>query len=113
MNSDFYSIDRLVEFGLSLAVSQQMISSMNQAMQQMYVPGSMQAMPLSNVIYVALDGKAVGPMGELDFVKLLESGKINKNTLAWMPGMASWKPIEEIPAILKLVALTPPPISEI
>ena len=113
MNSEFYSIDRLVEFGLSLAVSQQMISSMNQAMQQMYVPGSIQSMPLSSVIYVALDGKAVGPMGEMDFVKLLESGKVNKDTLAWVPGMASWKPIQEIPAILKLVALTPPPISEI
>jgi hypothetical protein len=49
----------------------------------------------------------------MDFVKLLESGKVNKDTLAWIPGMASWKPIQEIPAILKLVALTPPPISEI
>ena len=113
MNSDFFSIDRLVEFGLSLAISQQMINSMNQAVQQMYVPGSMQTMPVPNVIYVALDGKPVGPMGEYDFAKMLESGKITKDTLAWMPGMSAWAPIENIPAILKIIALTPPPITEI
>lgn len=110
MNSEFYSIDRLVEFGLSLAVSQQMIAAMNQAFQQMYVPGSMQSMPAPNIIYVVVDGKSVGPMGEFDFVRLLESGKVTKDTLAWVPGMPAWKPIEEIPAILKLVALTPPPL---
>ena len=113
MNPEFYSIDRLVEFGLSMAVSQQMITSMNQAIQQMHIPGSIQLMPVSTVFYVVLEGKSVGPLGEFEFTKLLESGKVNKDTLAWVPGMASWKPIAEIPAILKLVALAPPPIPEI
>jgi hypothetical protein len=42
---------------------------------------------------------------------LIAQKKVNKDTLAWMPGLLGWKPIEQIPAILKLVALTPPPLS--
>ena len=107
-NSNFYSIDRLVEFGLSLAISQQMVSSMNQAIKQMYIPGSIASMPLPNVFYLAIDNKPVGPLGEFDFMKMVESGKATKDTLGWMPGMQSWQPIASIPAMLKVIALTPP-----
>ena len=41
--------DRLMEFGLSMALSQHMIQVMNQAMQQMQVPNSAKApSPTSN-----------------------------------------------------------------
>lgn len=110
MNSDFYSIDRLMEFGLSLAISQQMINSMNQSMKQMHIPGSIMTMPAPNVIFVAIDEKPVGPLSECEFIRLLSSGKVTKETLAWIPGMANWQKIEDTPEILKIVALTPPPL---
>ena len=34
--------------------------------------------------------------------------RVNKDTLAWMPGMVAWKPIEQVPEILKFVVLAPP-----
>ena len=111
-HSSFYSIERLMEFGLGMAFAQQMINVMNQSIQQMYVPGSMATMPVADVIYVALDGKSVGPLSNSEFAKLLETGNINKDTLAWVPGMMSWQPIEQVPAILKIVALTPPPLND-
>ena len=43
--NSFYSVDRLVEFGLGMAMAQQMVQMMNQTMQSMYVPGSIQSMP--------------------------------------------------------------------
>ena len=43
-SNSFFSIDRLVEFGMSLAVAQQMTQMMNQTMQSMYVPGAMNPM---------------------------------------------------------------------
>lgn len=107
-NSNFYSIDRLVEFGLSLAISQQMVNSMNQAIKSMYIPGSISSIPTPHVFYVVIDKKPVGPLGEYDFMKMIESGKVTKDTLAWMPGMQSWQPVETIPAMLKVIALTPP-----
>ena len=108
----FFSIDRLVEFGLGMAMAQQMVQVMNQSIKQMYVPGSIQSMPTSQAqpIYVAVNGQSVGPLSEREFIRILTEKKITKDTLAWMPGMLGWKPIEQIPNILKIIAMVPPPI---
>lgn len=112
--NSFFSIDRLVEFGLGMAMAQQMVQVMNQSMKQMFVPGSIQSMPTSSVqtIYVVMDGQPVGPLSESDFLQLVTHRKVTKDTLAWLPGMPGWKPIEQIPTILKIVALTPPPLPD-
>lgn len=114
MNDEsFFSIDRLVEFGLGMAMAQQMVNVMNQSMQNMYVPGSIQSMPqaASQIYYVAIEGRQVGPLSDGELMQLIAQRKVNKDTLCWMPGMAAWQPIEQVPAVLKLIALTPPPLN--
>ncbi len=106
----FFSIDRLVEFGLGMGLAQQMVGMMNQYMQSMYVPGSIQSMPMPQIYYVAIDGQQVGPLNDSELSQLIIQKKINKDTLSWVPGMVGWKPIEQVPAILKVIALTPPPL---
>lgn len=114
-NNDFFSIDRLVEFGMGMAMAQQMVKVMNESMQQMYVPGSAQSIPqpaaVQQIYYVAIDSKAVGPLNDSELSQLIMQQKVNKDTLAWVPGMTAWQPIEQVPAILKVIALTPPPLS--
>ena len=112
-DNSFYSIDRLVEFGMGMAMAQQMVRVMNETMQTMYVPGSPNNLPIPQVftIYVGIDGKPIGPLNESEFTKMVSEKKVTCSTLVWMPGMTGWKPIEQVPAILKLVALTPPPLS--
>lgn len=114
-DNHFFSVDRLVEFGLGLGLARQMINMMNESMQSMYVPGSIQSMPSpvaqQHIYYVALEGKAVGPLNDSELSQLISQKKVDKNTLAWMPGMNAWQPIEQIPAVLKIVALTPPPLN--
>ncbi len=111
-NESFFSIERLIEFGLSMATAQQWVQMMNLSMKQMYVPGSIQSMPTmqTQTIYVSICGEAVGPLSQSEFSALVKEGKITKDTLAWLPGMLGWEQIEKIPSILKIVALTPPPI---
>ena len=111
-DQSFFSIDRLIEFGLGMGMAQQMIGMMNQSMQQMYVPGSIQAIskPMPQLYYVAIDGKQTGPLNDSEISQLITQKRIDKDSLVWMPGMAAWQPIEQIPAILKLIALTPPPL---
>ena len=111
-NDSFFSIDRLVEFGMGMAMAQQMVGMMNQTMRQMYVPGSIQTMPAAQPVtfYVTINGQPVGPISESEFTQMVTNKQITKDTLAWMPGMLSWKPIELIPAILKVIAVAPPPI---
>lgn len=112
-NSSFFSIDRLIEFGLGMGIARQMVGMMNQSMLSMYVPGSIQSMPTSiaQTYFVAINGQQVGPLNDSELSQLISQKKVTKDTLAWMPGMTGWKPIEQVPAILKLVALTPPPLS--
>ena len=119
-NESFYSIDRLVEFGMGMAMAQQMVKVMNETMQnqtmrQMYVPGSIQSMPAAQPVtfYVAINGRQVGPISESEFTQLVTTKQVTKDTLAWMPGMLAWKPIEQIPSILKVIAVAPPPIPEL
>ena len=112
-NNDFFSLDRLLEFGLGMGMAQQMINTMNQSMKSMYIPGSIQSMPqqpIASIYYVAIDGLQTGPLRESELMELIRDKKVSKDTLAWMPGMATWLPIEKVPAILKLIALTPPPL---
>lgn len=113
-SNDFFSLDRLLEFGLGMGMAQQMINTMNQSMKSMYIPGSIQSMPqqpLASIYYVAIDGQQTGPLRESELMELIRDKKVSKDTLAWMPGMATWLPIEKVPAILKLIALTPPPLN--
>lgn len=112
-NSSFFSIDRLIEFGLGMGIARQMVGMMNQSMLSMYVPGSIQSMPTSiaQTYFVAINGQQVGPLNDSELSQLISQKKVTKDTLAWMLGMTGWKPIEQVPAILKLVALTPPPLS--
>lgn len=112
-NNSFFSIDRLIEFGLGMGIAQQMVGMMNQYMQSMYVPGSVQSIPkpMPQIYYVVIDNKSVGPLNDSDISNLIAQKKINKDTLSWVPGMTSWKPIEQVPAILKVIALTPPPLN--
>ncbi len=111
-DNDFYSIDRLVEFGLGVNIARQMVNCMNQGMQNMHVPGSMQNIQPQqpSIYYVAIEGKQAGPFNESEMMQLVSLRKISKETLAWTPGMNGWQPIENIPSILKLIALTPPPL---
>ena len=113
-NQSFFSVDRLVEFGLGMGIAQQMVGMMNQYMQSMYVPGSIQSMPrpIPQTYYVAIDNKQVGPLSEAELSQLIREKKVGKDSLAWIPGMSGWKPIEQVPAILKVVALTPPPFPQ-
>lgn len=111
-NGNFYSIDRLVEFGMGMAMAQQMIRVMNETMQTMYVPGSPNNLPIPQVftIYVGIDGKPIGPLNESEFTKMVSEKKVTCSTLVWMPGMTGWKPIDQVPAALRIIALVPPPI---
>lgn len=114
--NSFYSVDRLVEFGLTLGVATQMANSMNVSLQNMQIPGARNPMQPNSLaedqrlFYVVLDGKSVGPLTTSEFSRLIAEGRITKETYVWKPGMLDWQLAENVPEVLKLVALTPPPV---
>jgi len=115
MNEDsFFSINRLVEFGMGLAIAQQMVKTMNESMKNMHIPGAMNPMEKARekFFYAIIDDKQAGPFSEQELARLISEKKIFKETYIWMPGLTNWKIAEQIPEVLKLVALTPPPFNE-
>ena len=114
----FYSIDRLVEFGLTLGVATQMANSMNESLRAMQVPGArnpMQPNALAEdqpLFYAVLDGKSVGPLATSELSRLIAEKRVTKETYVWKPGMPDWQLAENVPEVLKLVALTPPPVPD-
>ena len=112
MNDDsFFSMDRLVEFGMGMAIAQQMVKTMNQSMTNMHIPGAMN--PIGkvdpNFFYAIIEGKQAGPFSEQELARLIGEKKVVKETYIWMPSLLNWKLAEQIPEVLKLVALAPPP----
>jgi len=113
-DNNFFSIDRLLEFGMGMAVAQQMVKTMNDSMSNMYVPGAMNSMERSEqrLFYAMLEGKQVGPLSEQELARLVAEKKVAKETYIWMPRLTTWKMAEQIPEVLRLVALSPPPFPE-
>lgn len=112
MNDDsFFSMNRLIEFGMSMAVAQQMINTMNSAMNNMQHSGYMNQNQLivPQFYYVVIEGNQAGPFSEHEISRLILEKKIVKETYIWKPGMPKWDIAENLPEILKIVALTPPP----
>lgn len=115
MSTDFSSIDKLVEFGMGMAVAQQMISTMNSAMNNMQVAGvnagttgqSGTASPaaVSKTWYAVINDRQVGPLNQGDLSTLIQNSNITDATLMWCPGMSGWQLASNIPEVYKLFLL--------
>ena len=112
-DNSFFSMDRLLEFGLGMSIAQQMVKSMNETMSNMHVPGAMNPMGQvkHSLFYDVVEGNQVGPLSESELSRLITEKKVAKETHVWMPGMSNWQLAENVPEVLKLVALAPPPFN--
>lgn|SRR5574344_2005168 len=125
-DNSFYSMDKLVEFGMGISVAKQMAKSMNEIMEESRLPDnnlvisqtpyaqgcSASAVPQELFFYIVLDGKQAGPFSESEVGRLCNEKKITKDTLVWTQHMTEWKKAEDVPQVLRLIALCPPPVPE-
>jgi hypothetical protein len=109
--SHFDAVDRLVDFGLSAAVAQRMVSSMNGAIDAMNLPGRQLGNPdmSAQSFWIVYEGKPAGPFQESQLLQLIANGKLTKSSHVWKPGMAQWATVENAPEVLRLIVLAPPP----
>lgn len=111
-DSSFFSMNRLVEFGMGMAIAQQMVKTMNYSIENMKVPGSFSTTPQQTLYYAVVEGNQMGPLSEQDVSTLITEKKIVNETYMWKPGMPTWELAEKIPEVVRLVALTPPPLPQ-
>jgi len=58
---------------------------------------------------VILDDRQMGPLHESEILQLINQKRITKDTYVWYPGLSQWAKAMDVPSVLKLVALNPPP----
>lgn len=138
-NGNFFSMDRLVEFGMGMAMSQQIARSMNEMMAQMRTPPQMQvaaqplyAMPLmqqgvpaapalrqgavqtpsSSPAAAANAGAQPAPQPPLPAIPEAYYVAIDGKQDGPYGGTEGWKPTEEFPELLCLISLVPPELKQ-
>ncbi|WP_417547693.1 DUF4339 domain-containing protein [Marinobacter segnicrescens] len=110
-DNNFFSVDRLLEFGLGMTAAQHMVKSMNDSLESMQIPGTDRSkfgVPQAKY-FVVIDEEVVGPLTDSEMFQCTTSGHLQKDTYVWMPGMTDWKRAAEVPEVIKFVALCPPP----
>jgi hypothetical protein len=111
-DNNFGSIERLIEFGMSMAVAQQMVQTMNYAIQNMNVPTFKETnvgMPSAREFYAVVNDIPQGPFTESKLREHMNSGEVTASTMVWTSGMPNWLPAHLVPAVDRLLRLTPPP----
>lgn len=111
MNESVFSTDKLIEFGMGLTVANQLVASMNTNIQAMNSKPGMQN-NVDEIYYVVIDKAVAGPFSLTEISRLIAEKKIVKETYVWKAGMKDWTLVENVPEILKFVALNPPPIPQ-
>jgi hypothetical protein len=104
--------ERFLEMGIGMALAGQMTGMANRTMTETMQPPSIKnpAGGQQRLYYAVLDGRQAGPFSETEIVRLINEKRIVKETLVWHQGMTQWKAAQDIPEILRVIVLEPPPL---
>ncbi|GHV11282.1 hypothetical protein FACS189491_02230 [Spirochaetia bacterium] len=101
--------ERFMEMGIGMALAGQMGRMVNQTMAPAVQAPPMQALP-QRLYYAGLEGRQAGPFSETEIVRLINEKRIARETLVWHQGMKEWKQAQDVPEILRIITLGPPPL---
>ena len=83
--------DKVVEFGMGMAVMQQVPQMMNAATTAANQPAP-PPIPKATAYFLAIGGKQYGPFTVEQLRPFVPTGQITKETLVWCQGMSAWEP---------------------
>jgi hypothetical protein len=98
-DNNFNSIEKMMEFGMSMAVAQQMMQTMNHAMSQMQTPqfnNVNMPVPAPKQFYALVNDIPQGPFTESELTGHIVAGRVQKTTMVWLQGIPSWMPAEQV-----------------
>lgn len=108
-NNSFSTIDHLVEFGMGMAIAQQMINTMNHCITNMQVPGASNILNQGKATkyHVLINNTVVGPFTEEELSTLTKAKSLTSDTMVWRAGMSGWMQAKNVPEVLKIILLNP------
>jgi len=96
--SDSGMFDKVVEFGMGMAICQQIPQMMNAANTAANQPAP-PPLPKANAYFLAIEGKQYGPFTVDQLRPFVPTGQITAQTLVWCQGMSAWAPAGACPEI--------------
>lgn len=108
--NSFSTIDHLVEFGMGMAIAQQMVNTMNHCIGNMQIPGTGNNLNQgkSPVQYHIIVNNAVaGGFSEEELATLAKAKSLTPETMVWKPGMSGWMQAKNVPEVQKIILLNP------
>ncbi len=109
-NNSFSTIDHLVEFGMGMAIAQQMVNTMNHCIGNMQIPGTGNALnhgKTATKYHVLVNNVVAGPFTEEELATLTKAKSLTPDTMVWRPGMSGWMQAKDVPEVQKIILLTP------
>jgi len=91
MNDSSDMFDKVVEFGMGMALCQQIPQMMNAASAAANQPAP-PPVPQATAYFLAIGGKQYGPFTVDQLRPFVPTGQINGQTLVWCQGMSGWEP---------------------
>ncbi|WP_225765195.1 SPFH domain-containing protein [Inquilinus sp. Marseille-Q2685] len=99
--------------GIGMATGGGLAAAMGAAVQQGAQPATGSApppLPGSEAWHVAIDGKQAGPFPAAELQGLVRDGRLTRESLVWIQGMANWTRAGEVAGLAALFADQPPPL---
>lgn len=105
-DNSFNSIEKLMEFGMSMAIAQQMMQTMNHAlnnMQTLNISNSSMPLPSLKLYFALVNDIPQGPFTENEIKNYILTNKITDETLIWNKELTGWMAAKHVPEINKLL----------
>lgn len=106
--NSFSTIDHLVEFGMGMAIAQQMVNTMNHCIGNMQIPGTgnplNQGKPVAQY-HVLVNNAVAGAFSEEQLATLAKAKSLTPDTMVWKPGMNGWMQAKNVPEVQKIILL--------
>lgn len=106
--NSFSTIDHLVEFGMGIAIAQQMVSTMNHCIGNMRIPGTGNTLTQGKTVtlyHVLVNDTVAGGFSEEELVTLAKAKSLTSESMVWKPGMSGWMQAKNVPEVQKIILL--------
>ncbi len=108
--NSFSTIDHLVEFGMGIAIAQQMVKTMNHCIGNMQIPGTGNALTQGKTVtryHVLVNDNVAGGFSEEELATLAKAKSLTSESMVWKPGMSGWMQAKNVPEVQKIILLNP------
>lgn len=108
--NSFSTIDHLVEFGMGIAIAQQMVNTMNHCIGNMQIPGTGNSLNHGKApvrYHVLVNNAVAGGFSEEELATLAKAKSLTSETMVWKSGMSGWMQAKNVPEVQKIILLNP------